>query len=395
MTLSDQATFITQSINGLVKEGLLGAGFAVLVIFLFLLNVRSTLVTAISIPMSLLVAFIVLYVASISLNVLTLGGLAIAIGRVVDDAVVVLENIYRHVQSGERPRKAVITATREVGTAITASTATTLAVFAPLAFVGGLVGEFFRPFALAVVVALAASLLVALTVVPVLAKYFVRPGRGKARGGVGPCARGQHLAATDLHARAALGARPPLDHVTVALILFVLSLATLARIPTSFLSAGGPKTVIITVAPPPGADLQAVSNEASKVENVLHRIAACNSSRRLSAAVARRQALRSLIGGGAGNSATITAILQRRRPGGHRQRSARAAQRARHRRWLQHQRHRQRGLEQPVPGDAQGSDTAALASAGKQVLGVVQQEANTANPTSDASAVAPTVVRYR
>ena len=118
-----------------------------------------------------------LYVAGISLNVLTLGGLAIAIGRVVDDAVVVLENIYRHVQSGERPRKAVISATREVGTAVTASTATTLAVFAPLAFVGGLVGEFFRPFALAVVVALAASLLVALTIVPVLASYFVRPGR--------------------------------------------------------------------------------------------------------------------------------------------------------------------------------------------------------------------------
>src|SRR5262249_62144883 len=95
--LQDQATFIKQSITGLVNEGLLGAGFAVLVIFLFLLNVRSTLVSAISIPVSLLTAFIVLFVAGISLNVLSLGGLAIAIGRVVDDAGVVLENIYRHV----------------------------------------------------------------------------------------------------------------------------------------------------------------------------------------------------------------------------------------------------------------------------------------------------------
>src|SRR5262249_19488304 len=179
--LQDQATFINHSITGLVNEGLVGAGFAILVIFLFLLNIRSTLVSAISIPVSLLVAFIVLYTTGISLNVLTLGGLAIAIGRVVDDAVVVLENIYRHVQSGEPPRQAVLSATREVGTAVTASTATTLAVFAPLAVVGGLVGEFFRPFGLGGVGGLAASLLVALTIVPVLAKYFVRPGRSTAR----------------------------------------------------------------------------------------------------------------------------------------------------------------------------------------------------------------------
>ncbi|HEU5199109.1 MAG TPA: efflux RND transporter permease subunit, partial [Ktedonobacterales bacterium] len=177
VTLQDQSTFITQSINGLIREGLLGAGFAVLVIFFFLLNIRSTLVTAISIPCSLLVAFIILYVANISLNVLTLGGLAIAIGRVVDDAIVVLENIYRHVQAGEPVRSAVISAPREVGTAITSSTATTLAVFLPLAFIGGLVGQFFQPFALAVVAALAASLLVALTIIPALAKYFVRPSR--------------------------------------------------------------------------------------------------------------------------------------------------------------------------------------------------------------------------
>src|SRR5260221_7142850 len=151
--LQDQATLVKQSINGLANQGLLGAGFAILVIFLFLLSIRSRLGSDFSIPVSLLTAFIVLYVADISLTVLTLGGLAIAIGRVVDDAVVVLENIYRHVQAGELPRKAVISATREVGTAVTASTATTLAVFVPLVFVGGLVGQFFRPFALAVVVA--------------------------------------------------------------------------------------------------------------------------------------------------------------------------------------------------------------------------------------------------
>src|SRR5260221_12138148 len=144
--LQDQAALVKQSINGLANQGLLGAGFAILVTFLFLLSIRSTLVSAVSIPVSLLAAFIVLYVAGISLNVLTLGGLAIAIGRVVDYAVVVLENIYRHVQAGELPRKAVISATREVGTAVTPPTAPTLAVFVPLVFFGRTGGPFFRTF---------------------------------------------------------------------------------------------------------------------------------------------------------------------------------------------------------------------------------------------------------
>ncbi len=394
VTLSDQATYITQSINDLVKEGLLGAGFAVLVIFLFLFNVRSTLVSAISIPMSLLVAFIVLYVAGISLNVLTLGGLAIAIGRVVDDAVVVLENIYRHVQLGERPRKAVITATREVGAAVTASTATTLAVFAPLAFVGGLVGEFFRPFAVAVVVALAASLLVALTVVPVLASYFVRPGRRARREAASGHAHEDNTWLQRIYTpvlRWSLGHRWIV--VTVALILFVLSLSTLARIPTSFLSAGGPKTVIITIAPPPGADLQAISNEASKVENVLHSDSGVQQFQTTIGGSGSTAALRSLIGGGAGNTATITAILssdadlEATASDLRSQLSAPAIA---------------SGYSITVTDSAasnnqfqvtlSGGDTAALDSAGKQVLGVVQHEANTANATSDASAVAPTVV---
>src|SRR5260221_12984472 len=143
--LQDQAALVKQSINGLANQGLLGAGFAILVIFLFLLSIRTPLVSSVSIPVSLLTAFIVLYVADISLNVLALGGLAIAIGRVVDDAVVVLENIYRHVQAGELPRKAVISATREVGTAVAASTASPPPRFLPLGFGRGPVRPLFRP----------------------------------------------------------------------------------------------------------------------------------------------------------------------------------------------------------------------------------------------------------
>ena len=392
--LQDQATYIKQSITGLVNEGLLGAGFAVLVIFLFLLNIRSTLVSAISIPVSLLVAFIVLYMTGISLNVLTLSGLAIAIGRVVDDAVVVLENIFRHVQSGELPRRAVLSATREVGTAVTASTATTLAVFAPLAVVGGLVGEFFRPFALAVVVALAASLLVALTIVPVLAKYFVRQGRKAsraARGGQPP-----HEAETWLQRIYTPTLRWALGHrfitLGLAIVLFVASISTVARIPTSFLSTGSQKIIAITVSPPPGADIQAVSQEAAKVEGILHQDRRIKLYETTIGAGGSMQVLRALFTGGSGNSASTLAILQ---PDANLEATANDL--------------RARFADPSIAGNyhikvqdsfasnnqfqvtLSGSDPQQLADAGTRVLGLVQRADNVANPTSDASAVAPTV----
>lgn len=389
--LEDQATFIKQSINGLVSEGLLGAGFAILVIFLFLLNVRSTLVSAISIPVSLLTAFIVLYLTGISLNVLTLGGLAIAVGRVVDDAVVVLENIYRHVQEGESPSKAVISATREVGTAVTASTATTLAVFAPLAFVSGLVGAFFRPFALAVVVALAASLVVALTVVPVLAKYFVRPSRVGVRG-----TQSGREAETWLQRLYTSILGTVLNHrwitLSIAVVLFFASVSSLARIPTSFLSTGSQKMIAITVAPPPGVDIQAVSQEASKVEGVLHQDRRVQTYQTTIGGGGSTQALRALVTGGTSNSASITAILQsdadlEATANDLRTRLADPSVAGSYRITVQDSFASSNQFQVTLSG----TDTQQLADAGKQVLAVVQHEANVANPTSDASAVAPTV----
>jgi HAE1 family hydrophobic/amphiphilic exporter-1 len=168
-SISDQATPITQAIGDILKEGLLGAVFAILVIFVFLRSARATVVAAVSIPLSLLVALIFLWQQNISLNILTLGGMMVAIGRVVDDSIVVLENISRHVSEGEKPLVAAYTGTREIITAVTSSTLTTVAVFLPIAFLTGIAGSFFRPFALTVVIALLASLVVAITVVPLLA----------------------------------------------------------------------------------------------------------------------------------------------------------------------------------------------------------------------------------
>ncbi len=171
--IQDQSQFIRESQTGLVQEGLLGALFAVLIIYIFLRSARTTLVAAISIPLSILMAIAVFGLAGLSINILTLGGLAVAVGRVVDDSIVVLENIYRHRGLGDDKQTAVLTGTREVAGAITSSTVTTVAVFLPLGFVGGIVSQFFLPFGLAVTFALLASLLVALTVIPVLAYWFV------------------------------------------------------------------------------------------------------------------------------------------------------------------------------------------------------------------------------
>jgi len=183
----DQAPFITQSIDSLTQEGLLGLLFAVIVILIFLLSIRSTLVTAISIPASVLMTFIGMWAFGYTMNIITLGGLTIAIGRVVDDSIVVIENIKRHLEDTDDRRLAILTAVKEVAAAITASTITTVAVFLPIALVGSEVGELFRPFAMTVTLALLSSLIVSLTIVPVLAYWFL--GKRKAKGaGAAPAA---------------------------------------------------------------------------------------------------------------------------------------------------------------------------------------------------------------
>ena len=173
--LFEQAPFITDSVKSLAEEGAIGLVFAVVVILIFLTSVRSTLVTAISVPMSLLVGFIGMLIFGYTINMLTLAALTLTIGRVVDDSIVVIENIKRHIEYGKPKREAILDAVREVASAVTASTLVSLIVFLPIGLVSGLVGELFKPFAFTVVIALAASLFVSLTIVPVLAYWFLKP----------------------------------------------------------------------------------------------------------------------------------------------------------------------------------------------------------------------------
>ncbi len=268
-TVSDTSTFIVDSTDGLLKEGGLGAGFAVLTIFLFLFSLRSTFVAAVSIPLSILTALLAMQVFGITLNILTLGGLAVAVGRVVDDSIVVLENIYRHRALGEGRLQASLSGPREVAGAITASTLTTVAVFLPLGFAGGFVSQLFQAFSLTVTFALLASLIVALTVVPVLALLLI--GRvGVTVDETGEPKNSFWVRAYDPIIRFALHNRlTRLAVIAVAAVLFVASATIAPLLPTQFINSGSEKVMLVRIAPPSGAGSDQVLARATEAEAIL------------------------------------------------------------------------------------------------------------------------------
>jgi len=299
----EQSSFIEESINGVSREGVLGAVFAVVVILIFLsgfvsgkyvLSWRSTLVTAVSIPLSVLIGFaamrwspalhpavksladavagvpvlgalglliVRMFPQDMTLNIMTLSGMTVAVGRVVDDSIVVLENIYRRIQRGDERWEAVVGGTRDVAIAILASTVTTVIVFLPLGLIGGLVGEFFMPFGLTVTYALSASFVVAITVVPILAYLFVRQ---------------EHMPETQETwmqrnytplLKWALGHR--LWTLVIASALFLGSLWLLGQRPQAFIPSLGEPTLNVAVDLPNGTTMAETDALVSELEAYL------------------------------------------------------------------------------------------------------------------------------
>lgn len=267
-TVFDQAPFIQQSIESLAVEGVLGLAFAVVVILIFLFSIRSTLVTAISIPASVLVTFIGMLATGYSLNVLTLGAVTIAIGRVVDDSIVVTENIKRHLALGEEKSAAILTAVREVAVAVTASTATTVAVFLPIALVTDVTGELFRPFALTVTIALVASLLVSLTIVPVLAYWFLRPPKQLAPESEDELDRPTRLQRGYLPALN-WTLRHPVVTLSAAAVVLAGTAGLYTLVPTNFVGDSGQNTLSVTQTLPAGSNLEAIDAASEEVEALL------------------------------------------------------------------------------------------------------------------------------
>ncbi|WP_432115874.1 efflux RND transporter permease subunit [Streptomyces sp. S1] len=272
--VSDQGPAVAKAVSGLTTEGALGLVMAVLVILVFLTSVRSTLVTAVSIPLSVVLALIVLWTRDLSLNMLTLGALTIAIGRVVDDSIVVLENIKRHLGYGEERREAILTAVREVAGAVTSSTLTTVAVFLPIGLTGGMVGELFASFSLTITAALLASLLVSLTVVPVLSYWFLRAPEGtpedlaEARRKAEEAeekSRLQRLYVPVLR----FATRRRLASLGIAFAVLVVTLGMTPLLKTNFFDQGEQEVLSIKQELPPGTSLSASDEAAKKVEKVL------------------------------------------------------------------------------------------------------------------------------
>ncbi|MGW0839232.1 efflux RND transporter permease subunit [Streptomyces sp. NPDC002787] len=272
--VSDQGPAVSKSIDGLTTEGALGLVFAVLVILVFLASIRSTLVTAVSIPLSVVLALIVLWTRDLSLNMLTLGALTIAIGRVVDDSIVVLENIKRHLGYGEEREEAILKAVREVAGAVTSSTLTTVAVFLPIGLTGGMVGELFGSFSLTVTAALLASLLVSLTVVPVLSYWFLRAPKGTPED-----AEEARRKAEEKEAKSRLqrfyvpvlrfATRRRLTSVAIAVVVLIGTFAMAPLLKTNFFDPGDQEVLSLKQELKPGTSLAATDEQTRKVEKLL------------------------------------------------------------------------------------------------------------------------------
>ena len=281
LEISNNGPIVEESLESLLREGLLGFIFAVIAVFVFLLNTRPTLwkglgltlrptaIIAISIPLSILGGVILMNVTGISLNFMSLAGLAIAVGRVVDDSIVVLENMYRHIQEGESQTEAAIVGTQEVGAAIISSTLTTVVVFIPLAFIQGLVGEFFTPFAVSVSYALVSSTVVALTAVPVLGAALLRRGDipeiGEDDLGMGRETWLQRLYAPLL----AWSLRHKFIGLATAIVITLSSMSLIMVIPITFFPGGTPDYLLLNLEMEQGTSVSRTFEQVEKIELIL------------------------------------------------------------------------------------------------------------------------------
>jgi len=269
--IMDQSEMIQNVTKSTANTAWLGGFLAVAVIFFFLMNWRPTLIIGVAIPLSIITTFIALYAAGYTLNLLTLGGLALGIGMLVDNAIVVIENMFRHIQEGKDAKSAARDGASEVGMAITASTLTTIVVFLPMALATGLTGMMTRGLALAVAFSLISSLFVALTIVPAMGSVLFRRRQGagtdvKKRIGrdfTGP--RNKYRKALDwaLHHRKAV--------VFGTLGLFVLSLALIPILGTEFMPSMDRSMLIMSVKTPVGTSLEETNRVVSMIEEVIRR----------------------------------------------------------------------------------------------------------------------------
>lgn len=314
-TVIDQADFINLAISTVIKSGLLGAILAVIILFLFLRNIRTTLIVGTAIPVSIIATFSLIYFNDITLNLMTLGGLALGIGMLVDNSIVVLENIYRYRQEGFSKTESAIKGTKEVGMAVTASTLTTVAVFLPIVFVEGIISTIFKELALTVTFSLLASLVVALTLVPMLSSQILKVDNSQGKKHkqkfriVGFIFDSFDKVFSRLEGRYkkilgwSLGHRK--STVLVAILVFAVSIASLTQVGAEFIPATDEGQFTISVELPTGSELDRTDEMALEIEEKLNEIGVIDTVFTTVGSGGQMS-----MGGNTENQASITGILK-------------------------------------------------------------------------------------
>lgn len=274
----NDADFIKENVRDVRKHILFGGVMAVLVIFLFMRDWRSTLITALALPTSVVATFFFMYVAGFTFNMMSLMALSLVIGILIDDAVVVRENIFRHMEMGKDPMRAAREGTAEIGLAVMATTFTILAVFLPVGFMTGIVGQFFKQFALTIAFAVAMSLLVAFTLDPMLSSRFVRfiPPEERRATRVGRALErwGEFYDRIDRVYHRVLGwaVDHPWKVVAAATVVFLASLSTLKVLGTEFVPVEDRGQMEVLLELPPGTSFEQSETAVAGVEKIVQGI---------------------------------------------------------------------------------------------------------------------------
>ncbi|HTY59462.1 MAG TPA: efflux RND transporter permease subunit, partial [Bacteroidota bacterium] len=274
----DNSIFIRETVNDVIFDILYGGLLAVVVVYLFLANSRPTIISAIALPTSIIASFIIMFALNFTLNVMSLMALSLAVGLLIDDAIVVIENIYRHMHEGATPVEAAKAATSEIGLAVMATTFTVVAVFVPVAFMTGIIGRFFYQFGITVAVAVLVSLFVAFTLTPMLASRWLKKEDEELSPGGSILrtllyyfnhffeylsGRYQKAIAWSLRHRVAV--------VGVAVVIFFLSLFMTRFLGSAFFPSSDQSEFTIGVNASPGSSLDQTGAICTGIEQVLNR----------------------------------------------------------------------------------------------------------------------------
>ncbi|MFL5812264.1 MAG: efflux RND transporter permease subunit [Bdellovibrionia bacterium] len=275
----DASVQIQDNVDDVKETIFLGIILTVIVVYFFLANGRSTIITGLALPNSLIGAFILMYLFKFSINIVSLLSLTLAIGLLIDDAIVVRENIFRHIEAGEDPKKAAIVGTKEVQLAVIATTLVVMATFGPVAFMAGMVGQFMRQFGLTVCFAMAISLFDALTIAPMLSNYFAGGAtHGVKTTGIWGSTMGRVLKGFDsFQTRLENGyervlkktLRFPKTTIITSFLLLIVAMMSLKYVPKAFIPPQDNGEFVVNLDLPPGTDLDGMTDMAFKVDNVI------------------------------------------------------------------------------------------------------------------------------